>query len=152
MKSWFSSLLVLAACGDGGSKAIDAATVHDSPKAVDAAIDAKVIDAPPPPPDAPTNVVTVACPTTPDATVTTSGFAYVVTPVNATIPVNGIVKFTTTTVHDVQPTTTACTGCVADPGIHVPFNQASACRQFKVAGDYGMICSIHGFMASIKVQ
>lgn len=67
------SIFALAACGgdDGNGTPIDAAQPDTSSA---------------------NTVRMVTCPTTPDATVTTTGCAF--SPTSATIPVNGIVRFT----------------------------------------------------------
>lgn len=144
-----------ASCSSDGKVAVDAAVVHDA-RPIDARpSDARPIDASTVLPDAQTAVVTVTCPTTPDGAVTITGafpnFTY--TPQTTTIAVGGIVKFTTSSIHDVNGSAAVpgCTTCVSDPGMHVPFNQV-ACKQFTVAANYGMICSVHGFTGHIDVQ
>jgi plastocyanin len=147
-----ASLSTVAACGgdDGGKAHSDAPKSIDG-KAIDAKpidahladahlVDAHLIDAPQ------ATVVAVTCPTTPDATVTTSGFAYMAA--QTTISVNQIIKFTMPpgTNHDVSPDATG-----SDPGLHVDFN-AIACLQFTHTGTFGFHCSIHGFTGSITVN
>lgn len=152
------SIVAFAGCGDDSkAKGADANThptdgngsgsgASDAPKAVDAAHDSAPVT-----PDAATDVVTVTCPAVPDKEVTIAAGGMAYQPANTQLAVGGIVKFTTQSIHDVFPDATACTGCVADPGIHVDFSKTE-CKQFTKAAKYGFKCSIHLFKGVIDVQ
>lgn len=111
------AVVVLAACGSSDS----------SPLPVDAAVQ--------------TTVQTVDCATvSPAMAITTSGMAYL--PQTATIAVNGVVKWTMPTSHNVESTTA---GLAVDYG-------ATKCLKFTVAGQYTYKCTAHGFTGTLTVQ
>ena len=98
--------------------------------------------------DANTNkVVTVTCPATADAmiTVNAGGTAYV--PMATTVPVNAVVKFMLTSLHDAKPNTLT----TSDPGLTVGFGETK-CLKFTAAGTFGFFCTAHSFAGTITVQ
>ena len=120
-------LVAIAACGgdDGMNTQVDA-------RAVDAVA---------------STVMEIGCPASPagDVTVNLGGTAYV--PMQTTIQVNGIVRFTMPADHNVVPNTLTTT----DPGLTVPFN-TTKCLRFTTAGTFGFNCGPHGFAGTIVVQ
>jgi plastocyanin len=116
--------LALAACGGGGSSSPDAA--------VDAPVVAKVAE--------------VTCPATPDATVMTVDGTFSYMPNAVTITQGQVVKFTTSSTHDVAPNTTG-----SDPALRVGFG-ATKCFRFTVPGTYGFHCTPHAFTGTITVN
>jgi len=123
-------LLPLAACsGDAPSAQIDAAAPGG-----DAAV-------------AVASVKQVACPAGAVPTVDAQNAANAFTPKDSTVAVNGIVKFTMGTEHDVVPNTITST----DTGLNVAFG-ATTCLQFTKAGTFGFACGTHGFAGTITVQ
>jgi plastocyanin len=86
-------------------------------------------------------VQTVDCTTvTPAMSITTSGLAY--SPAAATIAVNGVIKWTLPSTHNVESTTA---GFAVDYG-------ATKCLKFTAAGQYTYKCTAHGFTGSVTVQ
>ena len=120
--------LLFAACGgdDGGSSTTDA------PNQIDASTN---------------KVLTVACPNTADATITVNmtGTAYM--PMATTVPVNAIVKFQMTSLHDAKPNTLTTT----DPGITVGFGETK-CLKFTATGTFGFFCTAHSFAGTVTVN
>jgi hypothetical protein len=108
--------LVAAACGDGES--------NSNP------------DGPPL-----AGVQLVACPASPAATFLTEASRF--NPMTATVDVGDIVKFDTTTGHDVRSDTAGL--------FNVPIGQ-DRCFRFDLAGTYGFRCEQHGFTGSLVVQ
>jgi plastocyanin len=151
-------LLPLAACSGDAAKPtvldapgidprpIDAASTGDAARAIDAApidappIDARPIDAPP----SPVTVVAVTCPASGVPVVATSGFSF--SPASTTIAVDGIVKFTMPSSHNVVPATGP-----TDDGLRVDFNETK-CLKFTKAGTFNFKCQPHGFTGSITVN
>jgi plastocyanin len=120
-------LIALAACGGGsGSDPVDAAGQADA---------------------GPPSVRVVGCPPGVVPTVTTSDSMEVYMPSSASISVGGIVKFMTSSMHDVSPNSMRMT----DAGLVVGFNK-TVCLEFDKAGTFGFKCSVHGFMGTITVQ
>ncbi len=144
----------LAACGDDGhdddhdhfdaAATPDAAAIDADPGAPDA--DPTAPDAAPAPDAEPSSVVEVTCPGSPDATVTAPSFSFTIVP-DATIPVNGIVRFEMPGSHSVV------SGTVASPTTEFPvgFNETK-CFQFTEAGSYPFYCNPHQFTATLTVQ
>jgi plastocyanin len=147
------------ACGgndDGGTA--DASTSADAPSA-----DAPSADADPAAPDANPNapdanvadanvdakvspVVVVDCVgALVEVTVTVARGAYVLDP-DATIPVNGIARFTMGPTHDA-----ASGGPNAPDGVFVAPSNATTCLRFTEAGDFRFHCQPHDFEATLTV-
>jgi len=122
-------IALLAACGgdDGGMQTPDA-------KMVDAAAANKVVE--------------VTCPATPDATVITTDASNSYMPMTTTIPLNGVVKFTTSLAHNVVPNPLAA---LTDQGLNVGFNQTK-CLKFTATGTFGFKCAPHGFVGTTTVN
>jgi plastocyanin len=124
-------VLTLAACGGGG-------TTVDAPPIIDTA---PLIDAPPP------TVFKVICPATPDATIaTTAGVPFAYMPTTAMIPLNGVVQFVMTPIHDAEANT-----MMSDTGLRAPYN-ATTCLMFTKQGTFGFHCGMHLFQGTITVQ
>jgi plastocyanin len=96
--------------------------------------------------DAAHRVFDIACPTTavPTVATTTGQFAYM--PATTTIATGGIVKFTTSSEHDVEPNASG-----SDVGLAVDFN-TTKCLHFTAPGSYGFHCGPHQFTGTIVVQ
>jgi plastocyanin len=92
-------------------------------------------------------VVEVGCPATPDATVVTINTEDRYDPSTVTIPVNGIVRFQMSGLHNVAPNPIGNT----DPGLTVDFGETK-CLRFTAAGTFGFYCTPHGFNGTITVQ
>lgn len=120
------TILALAACGgdDGNSAPVDAAA--------DAPVSVKVSE--------------ITCPATPDATVTTADGTFAYMPAAVTITAGQVVKFTTSSTHDVAPNTTG-----SDPALRVGFG-ATKCFKFTAAGTFGFHCTPHAFTGAITVN
>lgn len=120
-------LLALVACGDSKNKQVDA------PKSIDAAV---------------TTVVAVdPCPATPAATFTESDSSFMFMPTSATINVGQVVKFVTSSTHNVVPVASE----PSDPGLMVGFNQTK-CLMFTQAGTFNFACGPHQFKGTVIVQ
>ena len=144
-------IILLAACGDDGGDddddddddvTVDAATDHDAPAGDPdaAAVDGTTGDA------SSSIVQVVTCPGEVDATVTTPGFEFDVTP-DATIPVDGIVHFDLGGGHNAQS---------GEPGAAtedflVGFG-GDVCLKFTQAGSYPFFCVPHLFTGSLTVE
>jgi plastocyanin len=134
---------------------VDATLDPDAAVPDAAPIDAAVADAGPPdaaapdasPPDASTSAVDlIACTgVTPDATIGTTGSAYV--PTTTTITAGQIIKFIPTGTHDmvsgVPPT--------PDGTFQTPL-ATTACLRFNQVGTYPFFCSVHEFTGSVTVN
>ncbi len=121
--------LLLAACGDDGGTM----TQVDAPAGV----------------DAPTaTVMKVTCPALVAATVTTTDASFSYSPMATTITAGSVVKFNTSSSHDVKPNPIAPK---TDPGLNVGFNEM-ACLQFTATGTFGFVCSLHSFAGTITVN
>ena len=129
MKSLPLLFLVLAACGENGG-----------PLKPDAA--APGIDAPT------ATVMKVTCPALVAATVTTTDASFSYSPMATTITVGSVVKFNTSSSHDVKPNPIAAK---TDPGLDVGFNEMS-CLKFTATGTFGFVCSLHSFAGTITVN
>ena len=111
-------------------------------------------DAPPdaPGPDAPpSSVQVVTCPTDTAqlaSDVTMPGFAYNIT--QTTIPTGGIVRFTTTSIHNA--TSGTVTGGLPTPDgvFRVPFS-VTQCLQFTASGTFPFYCDLHLFTGTLTV-
>jgi plastocyanin len=99
--------------------------------------------------DAPATTVMVVdpCPATPDATVTTDDSSFAYMPQMTTITQGQVVKFVTSSTHDVKPNTLQNT----DAGLIVGFSQTK-CLRFTATGTFGFKCSIHAFTGTIQVN
>jgi plastocyanin len=93
----------------------------------------------------PSAVMSVTCPGSPAATITTTGVGAgaMFSPMSATVPVGGIVRFMPGSGHDVQSTGSSAFGV----GL-----AGNGCFQFNAAGTYPFRCSPHGFTGSIVVN
>ena len=121
-KIGFALLLLVAACGGGGSDTPDARPTFDA---------------------APPSVTMVDCgANAPNATVTTSGNAY--SPATTNITAGQVVRFSPTATHDVASTTAGQPFSVGLGG--------DACFRFASAGTFTFRCNPHGFTGSIVVQ
>lgn len=141
--------VMLIGCGDDGGAGdaggnADAATDGNGGM-VDASTDAPPVDA------ATATVMAVTCPNTPDASVMAINGAVGTRrfdPDEVTIPVNGVVRFTMTSSHNVIPRM----GVTSDPGLTVGFGETK-CLQFTVAGTFHYRCAPHAEMiGSVTVQ
>ena len=119
------TILALAACGG-----------DDGNSAADAAVDAPAV----------TKLAEITCPATPDATVTATDGVFAYTPNAVTITQGQVVKFVTSSTHDVAPNTTG-----SDPALRVGFG-ATKCFRFTAAGTYGFHCTPHAFTGMITVN
>jgi len=92
-------------------------------------------------------VVPVTCPATADATITVNmaGTSYM--PMATTVPVNAIVKFMMTSLHDAKPNTLT----TSDPGLVVGFGETK-CLKFTATGTFGFFCTAHSFAGTVTVQ
>jgi len=99
--------------------------------------------------DAPATTVMVVdpCPATPDGTVTTDDSSFAYSPMMTTITQGQVVKFVTSSTHDVKPNTLQNT----DAGLIVGFSQTK-CLRFTATGTFGFKCSIHAFTGTIQVN
>jgi plastocyanin len=137
------ALVVLAACGSDAGKKTDAAMPPKDAPRIDAARDARPVDAGV---DAPQHVFEIVCPPAPAATITTNDGVDAYMPSAVTISQNGIVLFTTSNFHNVVPNPMN-----SDPGLNVGFAQ-SKCLQFTTTGTFGFHCSVHGFTGTVTVN
>jgi plastocyanin len=127
----FVAMMLVTACGgkdDGG----DGSGV-DAPAGVDAAVA--------------TVVVVDPCPATPDAEVTTDDATFAYMPKDTTIAQGQVVRFVTSSTHDVNPATNK----PSDPGLKVGFNKMT-CLRFTATGTFNFFCGPHGFSGSITVN
>src|SRR5215470_17532684 len=129
MRSSLLATFFLVACGGGGDGGgVDSGGGGDAPPAT-------------------TVMVVDPCPATPDATVVTENTSFAYMPVMTTITQGQVVKFVTSTEHDVKPNTLQNT----DAGLVVGFNQTK-CLRFTATGTFSFKCSIHGFAGTIQVN
>jgi plastocyanin len=128
MKSLPLVFLLLAACGDDGAMTqVDAPTAIDAPTAT---------------------VMKVTCPALVAATVMTTDASFSYSPMATTISVGQIVKFNTSSSHDVKPNPIAPK---TDSGLSVGFNEMT-CLKFTATGTFGFVCSLHSFAGTITVN
>ena len=120
--------LVLAACGGDDNAKMDA------PKVIDAPSNAKVV---------PVDCAT----TTATATVMTVNGTDAYMPMATTINMGGVVKFITSSEHDVNPNPIG----MSDPGIKVGFSMTK-CLRFTATGTFGFFCSNHSFAGTVTVN
>jgi plastocyanin len=130
MKPIACVLVLLAACGDGGPAPIDA------PSSIDA-------------PGNTATVMEVSCTgITPAAMVVTTDASFSYMPMATTITKDQVVRFTTSTSHNVAPNPSAAK---TDPGLAVGFNK-TACLKFTATGTFGFFCMPHGFVGTVTVN
>jgi len=131
MRSLACALVLLAACSDDGGT-----TLPDAPANIDA-------------PGNTATVMEVSCTgITPAAMVVTTDASFSFMPMATTITVGQVVRFTTSTSHNVAPNPSAPK---TDPGLAVGFNK-TACLKFTAAGTFGFFCQPHGFVGTITVN
>lgn len=116
MKRSLVLCLALVACGGGGDDPPgDSAPAGDAP---------------------PATVMSVTCDGTETIEVeTTGGFRF--SPMNASVPVGGVVKFTNSSQHSVVPGANP-----TDSGLRAGFG-TSTCLKFTVAGEFNYKCNPH---------
>ncbi len=122
--------MLLAACGGGDG----------TPAKMDAAkMDAAKI----------ATVVTVDCATTTAAaTVLEMDNVAAFMPMASSITMGQVVKFTTSSIHNVKPNPIAA---MTDSGLDVTFN-TTKCLRFTATGTFGFMCSVHGFAGTVTVN
>jgi plastocyanin len=89
----------------------------------------------------------VTCPALIAATVATSDGSFSYAPMATTITVGSVVKFNTSSSHDVKLNPIASK---TDPGPNVGFNEM-ACLKF-TANTFGFVCSLHSFAGTVTVN
>jgi plastocyanin len=104
--------------------------------------DARTVDA-----DTAPSVRTVTCPPGSMPMVTTSDGTMMFSPASTTISAHGIVKFVTSSIHNVAPNPAKA----SDPNLSVNFN-TTACLEFDKPGTFNFYCSVHHFEGMIVVQ
>jgi plastocyanin len=120
--------LILFSCGHGGSSSSEPATT--------------------------TTVQVVDCATATAAATVTATASNTFTPGSVSVPVNGVVKWTTSS--NVDHTVTSGTGGTADGKFNHTLNPGTTvCLQFTTAGSYSYYCIYHysmGMVGSVTVQ
>ena len=134
-------MIVLAVLGIGG---LAAGCDNDKPIIADAFI-GTLIDASP---DGAT-VRAVPCPAKPDATIKTQDGVFQFVPAAVTIGQNGVVKFITTSMHNVVPGNIDFPD--GDPGLEVGISETK-CLQFTQKGTFGFHCATDNFAGTVTVK
>ena len=69
-------------------------------------------------------------------------------PMSTSIGMGQVVKFVTSTEHNVAPNPIAAK---TDPGLSVGFN-TTKCLRFTATGTFGFMCSVHSFVGTVTVN